>query len=111
IIAATPRRCSALPTVRAPAEYRAEPRSPPEFSGMLVGSIQRIPINIPPLCIATPSSMNTIAQLLTPPSIALDVDADSKARLFEQAGALFERSAGLPRTVVSASLAAREKLG
>jgi len=78
---------------------------------MLVGSIQRIPINIPPLCIATPSSMNTIAQLLTPPSIALDVDADSKARLFEQAGALFERSAGLPRTVVSASLAAREKLG
>ena len=55
--------------------------------------------------------MNTIAQLLTPSSIALDVDADSKARLFEQAGALFERSAGLPRTVVSASLAAREKLG
>ena len=46
--------------------------------------------------------MNTIAQLLTPSGIALDVDADSKARLFEQAGALFERSAGLPRTVVSA---------
>jgi PTS system nitrogen regulatory IIA component len=55
--------------------------------------------------------MNTIAQLLTPSSIALDVDADSKARLFEQAGALFERSVGLPRAVVSTSLAAREKLG
>ena len=78
---------------------------------MLVGSIQRIPINIPPLCIVAPPSMNTIAQLLTPSSIALDVDADSKARLFEQAGALFERSVGLPRAVVSASLAAREKLG
>jgi PTS system nitrogen regulatory IIA component len=55
--------------------------------------------------------MNPIAQLLTPSGIALDIDVDSKARLFDQAGALFERSAGLSRSIVSASLAAREKLG
>jgi PTS system nitrogen regulatory IIA component len=55
--------------------------------------------------------MNTIAELLTPSNIALDIDADSKARLFDAAGALFERSAGLPRATVAASLAAREKLG
>ncbi|HEY3178674.1 MAG TPA: PTS IIA-like nitrogen regulatory protein PtsN [Casimicrobiaceae bacterium] len=55
--------------------------------------------------------MNPIAQLLTPSRIAIDVEVDSKARLFEEAGVLFERSAGLSRTVVSASLAAREKLG
>jgi len=55
--------------------------------------------------------MNAIAQLLTPSTIALDVEADSKTRLFEQAGLLFEHSSGISRTVVSASLAAREKLG
>ena len=55
--------------------------------------------------------MNPIAQLLTPSSIALDVVADSKARLFDETGALFERSSGISRAVVSASLAAREKLG
>ena len=55
--------------------------------------------------------MNPIAELLTPANIALDVDADSKARLFDEAGALFERSSGLARTTISGSLAAREKLG
>ena len=55
--------------------------------------------------------MNPIAQLLTPSSIALDIDVDSKARLFDEAGALFERSAGLSHSTVSSSLAAREKLG
>jgi PTS system nitrogen regulatory IIA component len=55
--------------------------------------------------------MNPIAELLTASNIALDVDADSKARLFDEAGALFERSSGLPRATISGSLAAREKLG
>jgi nitrogen PTS system EIIA component len=55
--------------------------------------------------------LNPIAQLLTASNIALDVDADSKTRLFEEAGTLFERSSGLTRSIVSASLAAREKLG
>ena len=55
--------------------------------------------------------MNPIAQLLTPSSIALDIEADSKARLFDEAGALFERSSGLAHSTVSSSLAAREKLG
>lgn len=55
--------------------------------------------------------MSPIAQLLTPSNIALDIDVDSKGRLFDEAGALFERSAGLSRSTVSASLAAREKLG
>jgi nitrogen PTS system EIIA component len=55
--------------------------------------------------------MNPIAQLLTPANIVLDLAVDSKARLFDEAGALFERSAGLSRSLVSGSLAAREKLG
>ena len=44
--------------------------------------------------------MNPVAQLLTPSSIALDVEADSKAQLFDEAGALFERSSGLSRSTV-----------
>ncbi|HEY4137876.1 MAG TPA: PTS sugar transporter subunit IIA, partial [Casimicrobiaceae bacterium] len=55
--------------------------------------------------------MNPIAELLTASNIALDVDADSKVRLFDEAGALFERSSGLARATISGSLAAREKLG
>ena len=55
--------------------------------------------------------MNPIAQLLTEANVAVDVEADSKPALFDQIGALFERNAGLPQSVVSASLAAREKLG
>jgi len=55
--------------------------------------------------------MNPIAQLLTPATIVVDVGADSKSRLFDEVGALFERNAGLSRTMVASSLAAREKLG
>jgi len=55
--------------------------------------------------------MNPIAELLTPSNIALEIDADSKPRLFDEAGALFERSSGLSRATISGSLAAREKLG
>jgi nitrogen PTS system EIIA component len=55
--------------------------------------------------------MNRIAQLLTPSTIALDIEADSKARFFDEVGELFERSLGLSSSSVSSSLAAREKLG
>lgn len=55
--------------------------------------------------------MNQIASLLQADRIVLDLDVGSKARLFEAVGALFERDAGLQGSTVSASLAAREKLG
>jgi len=54
--------------------------------------------------------MNQIAHLLDSRNIALDLDASSKASLFEAAGALFA-SAGLDPARVADSLAAREKLG
>lgn len=57
------------------------------------------------------SSMNKIAELLPAANIVLDLDADSKPRLFDAVGALFERTSGLSKSVVTASLAARERLG
>jgi nitrogen PTS system EIIA component len=55
--------------------------------------------------------MNAIAQLLPAANVCLDLEATSKARLFEAIGALFEASEGLAARVVVGSLAAREKLG
>ncbi len=55
--------------------------------------------------------MNQIAELLSPASILLDLDVSSKARLFETAGTLFAGHGGLDAAAISASLAAREKLG
>jgi PTS system nitrogen regulatory IIA component len=55
--------------------------------------------------------MNKIAELLPAANIVLDLDADTKPRLFDAVGALFERNSGLSKSVVSASLAARERLG
>jgi PTS system nitrogen regulatory IIA component len=55
--------------------------------------------------------MNQIASLLQADRIVLDLDVGSKARLFDAVGTLFERDAGLQGSAVSASLAAREKLG
>ncbi len=55
--------------------------------------------------------MNQIAALLPVGNILLDVDAGTKARLFDAIGSLFESSNGVPRRVVVDSLAAREKLG
>jgi PTS system nitrogen regulatory IIA component len=55
--------------------------------------------------------MNQIAELLPAGNVVLDLDADSKSRLFDAVGALFEADVGLPRATVVASLAAREKLG
>jgi PTS system nitrogen regulatory IIA component len=55
--------------------------------------------------------MNQIASLLPTSNIVLGLDAETKARLFEEMGTLFEANAGLARASVAASLAAREKLG
>jgi PTS system nitrogen regulatory IIA component len=55
--------------------------------------------------------MNKIAELLPAANIVLDLDAATKARLFEEMGVLFERNAGLARATVTASLVARERLG
>jgi len=55
--------------------------------------------------------MNQIALLLPAANVLLDVDAPSKARLFDALGALFEANAGLARKLVVDSLLAREKLG
>ncbi|MBK9115714.1 MAG: PTS sugar transporter subunit IIA [Betaproteobacteria bacterium] len=55
--------------------------------------------------------MNQIADLLSASNIALDVEAPTKARLFEVAGSLFASGAALDGAAVAGSLAAREKLG
>ena len=55
--------------------------------------------------------MNQIAALLAADRILLDLDVATKSRLFEAVGTLFERESGLSGTAVTASLAAREKLG
>jgi len=55
--------------------------------------------------------MSQIAELLPAGNILLDLDAGSKARLFDAIGALFETNHGLSRRTVIDSLLAREKLG
>src|SRR4249920_2446747 len=55
--------------------------------------------------------MNQVAELLPTANILLDVDAGSKARLFDAVGTLVESSSGLARNVVVDSLTARERLG
>ncbi len=55
--------------------------------------------------------MTHIADLLPESNIALDVEATSKKRLFEQIGQLFEDHAHIARSVVFDSLFARERLG
>jgi len=55
--------------------------------------------------------MNRIAQILPSSHVVLDLEASSKARLFEVAGQLFEGTLGVTPASVAASLAAREKLG
>jgi PTS system nitrogen regulatory IIA component len=52
-----------------------------------------------------------IASLLPESNILLDVDAPSKARLFDIVGSLFEGNRGISRTLVVDSLLTREKLG
>jgi PTS system nitrogen regulatory IIA component len=55
--------------------------------------------------------MSQIAKLLPLENIALDLDASSKKRVFEQAGLLFEKNQGIAHSTVFDSLFAREKLG
>ena len=55
--------------------------------------------------------MSQIADLLPAANILLDLDAGSKARLFDAVGALFEAKQGLSARIVVDSLLAREKLG
>jgi nitrogen PTS system EIIA component len=55
--------------------------------------------------------MNQIAALLPLANIVVDLDAATKPQLFAAMGDIFERGSGLPHASVTASLAAREKLG
>jgi len=55
--------------------------------------------------------MSQIAELLPAGNILLDLDAGSKASLFDAVAALFESKRGLARRLVVDSLLAREKLG
>jgi nitrogen PTS system EIIA component len=55
--------------------------------------------------------MSQISDLLPTENILLDLDAESKPRLFDALGDLFEARHGLSRRVVIDSLQAREKLG
>jgi PTS system nitrogen regulatory IIA component len=55
--------------------------------------------------------MNQIAALLPQANIVVDLDVATKAQLFGAIGDIFEHGAGLSHANVTASLAAREKLG
>jgi PTS system nitrogen regulatory IIA component len=55
--------------------------------------------------------MSLIAKILTASHVAVDLQASSKKRLFEQAGLVFENLDGIARSLVFDSLFAREKLG
>jgi PTS system nitrogen regulatory IIA component len=55
--------------------------------------------------------MNKIAELLPATNVRLDLEAASKAALFDAVGALFAETHGLSARVVVGSLVAREKLG
>ena len=55
--------------------------------------------------------MNQLSALLPVSNIVVDIDVASKAECFAAVAALFERTAGLVKANVAASLAAREKLG
>jgi len=55
--------------------------------------------------------MSLIAGILPPNNILCGLDVADRARLFEQAGLLFENNQQLPRKKVFDSLIAREKLG
>jgi PTS system nitrogen regulatory IIA component len=54
--------------------------------------------------------MSLVAKLLPASHVAIDLQASSKKRLFEQAGLLFENLDGIARSQVFDSLFARERL-
>ena len=55
--------------------------------------------------------MSLISKLLPAVNVAVDLDAGSKKRVFEQAGLMFENNQQIARSQVFDSLFAREKLG
>ena len=55
--------------------------------------------------------MSLISKLLPAANVAVDLDAGSKKRIFEQAGLMFENNQQIARSQVFDSLFAREKLG
>lgn len=55
--------------------------------------------------------MITIAKILSPENIMLDISVSSKKRAFEQAGLFFENHYGISRALVFDSLFVRERLG
>jgi PTS system nitrogen regulatory IIA component len=55
--------------------------------------------------------MNLIARLLPLSNVVVELDADSKKSVFEQAGLLFENDLHIARSQVFDSLLIREKLG
>jgi len=57
------------------------------------------------------SILTTIASLLRPEDILLDMDVSSKGQLFSEIGLLMERDHGMRQAWVAASLSRREKVG
>ena len=57
------------------------------------------------------SASNLLAPLLTLGTVRLGLDVASRKRLYEEAGLMFESSAGVPHTEAFDALFAREKLG
>jgi len=55
--------------------------------------------------------MNLIAPLLSPERIRIDLDANTRSRVFEEVGQLFAAHAGLDAMRVVESLSVREALG
>jgi len=55
--------------------------------------------------------MKTVAQLLSPDDVLLDLDVSTKNGVFEEVGRHFERRHGILRTEVVNKLTAREELG
>jgi nitrogen PTS system EIIA component len=55
--------------------------------------------------------MNLVCKLLPPSNVAINIEASSKKRVFEQVGLVFENNQGIARSQVFDSLFAREKLG
>ena len=52
-----------------------------------------------------------LSRILPPENIVLDLDVSSKNRVFEQAGLIFENNCGIPRSLVTENLLARESMG
>ena len=55
--------------------------------------------------------MNLITSLLKPENVLADFEANSRKRLFEQAGQMFQASLGISASEVFDSLLSRERLG